>query len=85
MQLIEERAETHGDFADTAYAAQTLKAFMHRAGNWPLLLHEQRESLDHIATKVARILAGNPNEPDHWRDIAGYARLGQNAAENWDQ
>jgi hypothetical protein len=85
MQVIEERAGTHGDFAETAYIAQTLKAVMHRASNHPLLLPAQREALDLIATKVGRILAGNPNTPDHWLDIAGYAALGQHAAENWDQ
>ena len=33
------------------------------------------ESLDMIASKLAQILAGNPNEADHWLDIEGYARL----------
>jgi hypothetical protein len=28
--------------------------------------------------KMSRILCGNPNEPDHWRDIAGYATLIEN-------
>ncbi len=28
-----------------------------------------------IAHKIASILAGDPNEIDHWRDIAGYATL----------
>jgi hypothetical protein len=28
-----------------------------------------------ILMKLARVIAGNPNEPDHWRDIAGYAEL----------
>jgi hypothetical protein len=23
------------------------------------------------------IVSGNPNEPDHWLDIEGYARLGR--------
>jgi hypothetical protein len=35
----------------------------------------QRESLDMIAHKIARILNGNPNVHDHWHDIAGYATL----------
>jgi hypothetical protein len=35
----------------------------------------QRESLEMNQHKVARILAGNPDEPDHWFDIAGYATL----------
>ncbi len=35
----------------------------------------QRESLDLIATKIARILSGDPNHEDHWLDIEGYARI----------
>jgi hypothetical protein len=84
MQIIEERSWTHGDFNETSYLAQSLKAVVHRAGNHPLLLPAQREALDLIATKMARILAGNPNTPDHWLDSAGYAALGKAAAENWD-
>lgn len=33
------------------------------------------EALEMIATKEARILAGNASEKEHWRDIAGYAML----------
>jgi hypothetical protein len=36
---------------------------------------EQQEALDGIATKVARILSGNPNCADHFADIAGYIAL----------
>jgi hypothetical protein len=35
----------------------------------------QREALDMILHKIARIVNGNPNETDHWHDIAGYATL----------
>lgn len=28
-----------------------------------------------IAVKIARILVGDCNHPDHWHDIAGYATL----------
>lgn len=35
----------------------------------------QRESIDLIATKLARICCGDPNHRDHWDDIAGYATL----------
>lgn len=31
--------------------------------------------------KMARICSGDPLELDHWRDIQGYALLGQQAAE----
>lgn len=42
------------------------------------LTPEQCEALDMIQHKIGRILSGNPNEPDHWHDIAGYATLVEN-------
>jgi hypothetical protein len=39
------------------------------------------ETLDMIAHKIGRIIAGNAAEPDHWRDIAGYAQLVANRLE----
>jgi len=36
----------------------------------------QREALDQIAAKIARILCGDANYADHWHDIASYAQLG---------
>jgi hypothetical protein len=35
----------------------------------------QKESLEMIMHKVARILNGDPNYSDSWHDIAGYAKL----------
>jgi hypothetical protein len=40
------------------------------------------EALEMICTKIARILSGNPNDPDHWKDIAGYAELGGEACDS---
>ena len=42
---------------------------------WPKLRSAQRESLEVIATKIGRILGGDPTHKDHWDDIAGYAEL----------
>ena len=42
---------------------------------WAKLEQTQRESLDMIAHKIGRILAGDPDFRDHWDDIAGYAKL----------
>lgn len=36
---------------------------------------DQKEALEMIASKIARILNGNTNNEDSWRDIAGYATL----------
>ena len=40
-----------------------------------LMSTRQREALGQITFKIARILSGDPNHPDHWDDIAGYALL----------
>lgn len=42
---------------------------------WHRLDPDQREALDMIASKIARILNGDPNYDDNWIDIAGYATL----------
>ena len=42
---------------------------------------QQQEALEMICHKIARIVAGNPNFVDHWRDIAGYATLVANELE----
>jgi hypothetical protein len=63
----------HGDFADTAAIAQALKAVLAAAS--ARLGAVQREALDQIAVKIARICAGDPTCADHWRDLAGYAWL----------
>jgi hypothetical protein len=71
--LLAARRTTHGDFSETAAVAQAIKeAFGDRVGRLPPV---QREALEQIAVKIARILCGDPNHPDHWHDIAGYARL----------
>lgn len=73
--LIAERGKTHGDFTDHARITQKIKNEMHAEPNWHRLDYCQKETLDMIAHKIGRILAGNPNFEDHWQDIAGYARL----------
>lgn len=39
------------------------------------LTPDQREALEMIAHKIGRILNGDPDYADSWRDIAGYAQL----------
>ena len=72
--VLNERQKTHGDYVLHAQITQELKrviAVYDRAD----LSDTQRETLDMIAHKIGRILAGNPNYADHWTDIAGYATL----------
>ena len=73
-QTIIERETTHGPYSDTSIIAQGLKRIVRNKSS-SKIMPIQAESLDMICSKMARILSGNPDEPDHWKDIAGYALL----------
>lgn len=73
--VLKEREKTHGNFCHHAQTAQRLKAVMHASRNWSSLSNADREALEMIQHKVARILSGDPNHADHWIDITGYATL----------
>ena len=75
--LIQTRKATHGDWNQQAVTADNLIASMQDASGWKSLHPTQRQALNLIATKMSRICCGNPDEPDHWDDIAGYALLGK--------
>lgn len=73
-KTLQQRQQTHGDFKEVAATAQAIKSQFPPANKncQPLII---REGLDMIASKLARICEGNPMNPDHWHDIAGYATL----------
>ena len=73
--ILREREKTHGDFAQVAATAQAIKGVFFTTPNWPKMTSAQAEGLEQIALKLARILCGNPAEPDHYADIMGYAQL----------
>jgi hypothetical protein len=75
MKIIEDRQETHGNFVDNASVAQRIKAVLRTAPGWDRMSPVQKEALDLISIKVARIVSGKNREPDHWKDIKGYAYL----------
>jgi hypothetical protein len=80
--LLAERGKQHGDYAHQSTIAQGLKGIMRSSPGWEKLTHPQRDNLEMIATKISRILAGDPNHPDHWDDLAGYPRLIARIIEN---
>lgn len=59
----------------TAHVAQAIKAAMHDSPNWESMSSSQREGLDMIAQKLARILTGNHAADEHWEDIVGYTEM----------
>jgi len=77
MQVLEEREKTHGHFGDVAKMDQDFKTVLYASKNWSRLSDEHKLALEMIAHKISRVLCGNPNEDDHWKDIAGYAELGR--------
>lgn len=75
QDVLNEREHTHGNFSVTARLSQGIKQIFHGHPTWTRLSHVQSEALDNIASKIARILAGNEYTIDHWKDIQGYAEL----------
>jgi len=75
--VLKERGSRYGQFQDHAALSQKLKAvmMMHDADKYDKMAPDQREALEMIAHKQARILNGDPDYADSWRDIAGYATL----------
>ena len=77
------RGDRYGIFSGHAEIAQQLKGVMrtYEAKRGCDLHPDQREALEMIQHKIARILNGDPTYADNWIDIAGYATLVANRLE----
>lgn len=75
--ILKQRGKEYGDYVEMCARIQAIKDGMclHRRDGQPHLHTMQVEALEMIATKIGRILTGNPDNEDSWRDIAGYATL----------
>jgi len=76
-QILTERGDRYGRFEDHAKISQGLKRYMHACLRFKKkeLAHDQSEALEMIIHKIGRIINGDPDYSDSWRDIAGYATL----------
>lgn len=74
-EVLAEREKTYGEFPECADLAQNLKAIMIDSIYGSKLANYQALALEMIALKIARILNGDPNHIDSWRDISGFATL----------
>lgn len=74
---LTERGARYGTFAGHAEISQRLKGVLMKfeAERGCDLDPDQREALEMICHKIARIINGDPNYADSWVDIAGYAKL----------
>ena len=76
-EILDQRGERYGSFKGQAQISQQLKASLRsfEARRGCDLDPDQREALEMIMHKIARIINGDPNYVDSWVDIAGYATL----------
>ena len=72
-----ERGSRYGKFTAHAEVSQCLLSVlrMHAKSEGTLLEDVHMEALQMICHKLGRIVNGDPNYDDSWRDIAGYATL----------
>jgi hypothetical protein len=75
--ILGQRAKTYGAFKDNARVAQGIKRVMaeHARERDRTFADDQWEALEMIASKISRIVNGDPDSVDQWDDIAGYATL----------
>jgi len=74
-EILEERGKRYGQFKHNASVAQQIKFAMDQGRNVEHLESHHKEALEVIASKIARIVNGDPDYIDNWVDIAGYATL----------
>ena len=70
-----ERGTRYGSFRTHAQYAEDINQIFERSPNWSTMKADNKEALRIIANKIGRILNGDPEYDDNWRDIAGYATL----------
>ncbi len=78
---LAERGSRYGEFHNHSFITQALKQ---QSSDFLLGMDKQlspahQEALDMIFHKIGRILNGDPNYKDSWHDIAGYAKLAEDA------
>lgn len=74
-ETLAERGARYGTFVTHAQYAEDMNLIFQRSPNWETMNADCKESLRIIANKIGRILNGDPEYDDNWRDIAGYATL----------
>ncbi len=71
---LSQRQSQYGCYEDVAHVTQQILSAL-RIGNYDELPAPMKESLHMIASKMARIVNGDPEYLDNWHDIGGYAKL----------
>ena len=72
---LAQRGGQYGSFEEQGKIEQHIKFAFQMTPNWCKLRPDSKSALEMIATKISRILKGNPELHDSWFDIVGYAQL----------
>lgn len=77
---LAERGDRYGKFIQHAEVSQLLKrvCYARLLQRRVDIEADQKEAIEMICHKLARIVNGDPGYSDSWRDIAGYAMLVSN-------
>lgn len=73
--VLASRGHSYGECSVQFVTAQRIKEAMRNSSGWRSLDPVQREALEMMATKLSRVLDGDPRHVDSWQDMAGYALL----------
>lgn len=75
--VLAQRGSRYGAFTENSRIQCDLMGTFRNTPAWQegrIEMHHEH-ALSLIATKLARLLSGDPNYDDNWTDIAGYATL----------
>lgn len=73
--VLAERGNRYGMFADHAAICQGLKGVVLGREGYNRLQPDAKQAVEVIFDKIARMINGDPEYDDNWRDIIGYATL----------
>ena len=76
-EILEERGKRYGNYLEQTTISGQLLQVMEQAlkSRGRVLQFDQADALNMICVKISRIVNGDPDYADNWRDIAGYATL----------
>jgi hypothetical protein len=75
-ETLQQRSIHYGkSFLELSKISQDLKFKLRSLRNWTFMDEDEREALEMIVVKLARLMYGDPHHIDSWHDIAGYATL----------
>ena len=84
QEMLNSRNSTHGTFTSNAYISQSLKGIVRLGDSFSGLTTYEREALDMILHKIARIVSSSDKNLDNWRDVIGYTQLVINELQTCD-